>query len=318
MTSPQPRIEGTVSAVTDPEKTPEPAVEQGEPGQVPPIAPDEPRAPVAKVIHHDVIDHAIEAPVFETEALSVAYGGKPAVLDVTMKIPQKEITAFIGPSGCGKSTILRCFDRMNDLIPSAAVGGMVRYHGVDLYGGDVDAVQVRKRIGMVFQKPNPFPKPVYDNIAFGPKVLGMKGDMDEIVESALRRASLWEDVKDRLKDNAFGMSGGQQQRLCIARALATNPDVLLMDEPCSALDPISTSRIEDLMHELKETVSIVIVTHNMQQAARVSDRTAFFIVDLSAGEEHRIGRLVEYGPTDRIFTNPHDTRTEDYVSGKFG
>jgi phosphate transport system ATP-binding protein len=248
----------------------------------------------------------------------VHYYGRLAVADVSMRIPEKEITAFIGPSGCGKSTILRCFDRMNDLIPAARVGGTVRYHGVDLYGSDVDAVQVRKRIGMVFQKPNPFPKPIYDNVAFGPKVLGMKGDMDEIVETALRRASLWDDVKDRLKDNAFGMSGGQQQRLCIARALATNPDVLLMDEPCSALDPVSTSRIEDLMHDLKQTVSIVIVTHNMQQAARVSDRTAFFIVDLGAGENNRIGRLVEYGPTDRIFTNPHDKRTEDYVSGKFG
>ena len=314
-----PRSEANGSTVTDPDPTPEQQTgDPGVPGQVPPIPAEEPHAPVPTVVHHDVVDHAIEAPVFETEGLSVAYNGKPAVLDVTMKIPEKEITAFIGPSGCGKSTILRCFDRMNDLIPSARVGGRVTYHGVDLYGPDVDAVQVRKRIGMVFQKPNPFPKPIYDNIAFGPKVLGMKGDMDEIVETALRRASLWDDVKDRLKDNAFGMSGGQQQRLCIARALATNPDVILMDEPCSALDPISTSRIEDLMHELKETVSIVIVTHNMQQAARVSDRTAFFIVDLSAGEDQRIGRLVEYGPTDRIFTNPHDTRTEEYVSGKFG
>ena len=258
-----------------------------------------------RILAHDFV-------VFRDEA------GKPAVLDVTMKVPEKEITAFIGPSGCGKSTILRCFDRMNDLIPAASVTGTVRYHGVDLYAGDVDAVQVRKKIGMVFQKPNPFPKSIYENIAFGPRVQGMKGDMDELVETALRRASLWDDVKDRLKDNAFGMSGGQQQRLCIARALATDPDVLLMDEPCSALDPISTGRIEDLMHELKETVSIVIVTHNMQQAARVSDRTAFFIVDLSAGEDQRIGRLVEYGPTDRMFTNPHDTRTEEYISGKFG
>jgi phosphate transport system ATP-binding protein len=266
----------------------------------------------------DLIDQSIEDPVFETEQLSVHYAGTPAVLDVSVKIAAQQITAFIGPSGCGKSTILRCFDRMNDLIPGATVGGTVRYHGLDLYGSDVDAVQVRKRIGMVFQKPNPFPKSIYDNIAFGPRVLGMKGDMDEVVETALRRASLWDDVKDRLKDNAFGMSGGQQQRLCIARALATNPDVLLMDEPCSALDPISTGRIEDLMHELKKTVSIVIVTHNMQQAARVSDRTAFFIVDLSGGEEQRIGRLVEYGPTERIFTTPLDTRTDDYVSGKFG
>ena len=290
----------------------------GFPGQVPPVPAGTPHAPTPEVAHHEVIDGVIHDPVFETDELSVSYAGKPAVLDVTMKVPEKEITAFIGPSGCGKSTILRCFDRMNDLIPTARVGGTVRYHGVDLYGSDVDAVQVRKKIGMVFQKPNPFPKSIYENIAFGPRVQGMKGDMDELVETALRRASLWDDVKDRLKDNAFGMSGGQQQRLCIARALATDPDVLLMDEPCSALDPISTGRIEDLMHELKETVSIVIVTHNMQQAARVSDRTAFFIVDLSAGEDQRIGRLVEYGPTDRMFTNPHDTRTEEYISGKFG
>ncbi|MBU6336521.1 MAG: phosphate ABC transporter ATP-binding protein [Acidobacteria bacterium] len=292
--------------------------EAGFPGEVPPVSAGAPHAAAPEVAHHEVIDGAIHDPVFETEDLSVSYAGKPAVLDVTMKIPQKEITAFIGPSGCGKSTILRCFDRMNDLIPAASVGGVVRYHGVDLYASDVDAVQVRKKIGMVFQKPNPFPKSIYENIAFGPRVNGMKGDMDEIVETALQRASLWDDVKDRLKDNAFGMSGGQQQRLCIARALATDPDVLLMDEPCSALDPISTGRIEDLMHELKETVSIVIVTHNMQQAARVSDRTAFFIVDLGAGEDQRIGRLVEYGPTDRMFTNPHDTRTEEYISGKFG
>ena len=265
-----------------------------------------------------VIDQDIAEPVFEADGLSVSYGAKPAVLDVTLKVAAREVTAFIGPSGCGKSTILRCLNRMNDLIPSATVSGDVRYHGLDLYRSDVDPVQVRKRIGMVFQKPNPFPKSIFDNIAFGPRVLGMKGDTDEIVETALRRASLWDDVKDRLKDNAFGMSGGQQQRLCIARALATNPDVLLMDEPCSALDPISTGRIEDLMHELKETVSIVIVTHNMQQAARVSDRTAFFIVDLEGRDEHRIGRLVEYGPTERIFTTPLDGRTNDYVSGKFG
>ena len=265
-----------------------------------------------------VIDQDIPDPVFEADGLTVGYGGTPAVVDVSVKVAARQVTAFIGPSGCGKSTILRCFNRMNDLIPAASVSGTVRYHGLDLYGDDVDPVQVRKRIGMVFQKPNPFPKSIYDNIAFGPRVLGMKGDTDEIVETALRRASLWDDVKDRLKDNAFGMSGGQQQRLCIARALATNPDVLLMDEPCSALDPISTGRIEDLMHELKETVSILIVTHNMQQAARVSDRTAFFIVDLAGSEERRIGRLVEYGPTERIFTTPLDSRTDDYVSGKFG
>ena len=304
--------------LVNPVSEPDPQSPAAPPSQSAAGAPAPASPATAEQSPRDLIDQGIEAPVFETEQLSVHYAGKPAVLDVTVKIATRQITAFIGPSGCGKSTILRCFDRMNDLIPGAKVGGTIRYHGLDLYGSDVDPVQVRKRIGMVFQKPNPFPKSIYDNVAFGPRVLGMKGDTDEIVETALHRASLWDDVKDRLKDNAFGMSGGQQQRLCIARALATNPDVLLMDEPCSALDPISTGRIEDLMHELKETVSIVIVTHNMQQAARVSDRTAFFIVDLSAGEEHRIGRLVEYGPTERIFTTPLDSRTDDYVSGKFG
>jgi phosphate transport system ATP-binding protein len=256
--------------------------------------------------------------VFELDGLGVSYAGKDAVKDVTFDLDANQITAFIGPSGCGKSTILRCLNRMNDLVASAKVQGSVRYHDQDLYAPDIDPVQVRKRIGMVFQKPNPFPKSIYDNIAFGPKVLGMKGDMDEVVERALRRSALWGEVKDRLKANAFGMSGGQQQRLCIARCLAVNPDVILMDEPCSALDPISTGKIEDLMVELKKQYSIVIVTHNMQQAARVSDRTAFFIVDLSAGENSRIGRLVEYDTTDTIFTNPGDKRTEDYVTGKVG
>jgi phosphate transport system ATP-binding protein len=256
--------------------------------------------------------------VFELEGLGVSYGGKDAVKDVTFNLHTNEITAFIGPSGCGKSTILRCLNRMNDLVASARVEGSIRYHGQDLYGPKVDAVEVRKRIGMVFQKPNPFPKSIYDNVAFGPKVLGIKGDMDEIVEGALRRSALWDEVKDRLKTNAFGMSGGQQQRLCIARCLAVDPDVILMDEPCSALDPISTGKIEDLMIELKKKYSIVIVTHNMQQAARVSDRTAFFIVDLSAGESNRIGRLVEYDATNTVFTNPGDKRTEDYVTGKVG
>jgi len=258
------------------------------------------------------------AAVFEIDGLGVSYGGKQAVQDVTADLYRNEITAFIGPSGCGKSTILRCLNRMNDLVIGATVEGSIRYHGQDLYDAKVDAVEVRKRIGMVFQKPNPFPKSIFDNIAFGPKVLGMKGDMHEIVERALRRAALWDEVKDRLKTNAFGMSGGQQQRLCIARCLAVDPDVILMDEPCSALDPISTGKIEDLMIELKRDYSIVIVTHNMQQAARVSDRTAFFIVDLSAGEGNRIGRLVEYDATERIFTNPSDSRTEDYVTGKVG
>jgi phosphate transport system ATP-binding protein len=256
--------------------------------------------------------------VFTLRDLEVAYGGKTAVEDISFDIYRNEITAFIGPSGCGKSTILRCLNRMNDLIPTAKVAGNVLYHGQDLYQQGVDPVQVRQKIGMVFQKPNPFPKSIYDNVAFGPRVLGMKGEMDEIVERALTRSALWDDVKDRLKTNAFGMSGGQQQRLCIARALAVDPDVILMDEPCSALDPISTGRIEDLMMELKENYSIVIVTHNMQQAARVSDRTAFFIVDLQGEESARVGHLVEHSPTEVVFTNPVDKRTEDYVTGKFG
>jgi phosphate transport system ATP-binding protein len=256
--------------------------------------------------------------IFELAGVDVAYSGNAAVRDITFNIHMNEITALIGPSGCGKSTLLRCLNRMNDLIPGATVAGMVNYHGQNLYAPEVDAVEVRKRIGMVFQKPNPFPKSIYDNIAFGPRVLGMKGDMDQIVERALRRGALWDEVKDRLKTNAFGMSGGQQQRLCIARALATNPDVILMDEPCSALDPISTGKIEDLMIELRENYSIVIVTHNMQQAARVSDMTAFFTVELDADEKNRTGRVVEFDDTEKIFTNPADERTEAYVTGKVG
>jgi phosphate transport system ATP-binding protein len=248
----------------------------------------------------------------------VTYAGVPAVRDVSLRIFRHEITALIGPSGCGKSTMLRSLNRMNDLIPTADVTGSVLYHGEDLYAAGVDPVEVRKRIGMVFQKPNPFPKSIYDNIAFGPRVLGMKDEMDEIVERALRRGALWDEVKDRLRTNAFGMSGGQQQRLCIARALAIEPDVILMDEPCSALDPISTGRIEDLMIELKESYSIVIVTHNMQQAARISNRTAFFTVELDAEGKHRTGRVVEYDETEKIFTNPSDERTEAYVTGKVG
>jgi phosphate transport system ATP-binding protein len=252
--------------------------------------------------------------IFQLDGVSVSYGDKTAVRDVSFDIARNEITALIGPSGCGKSTLIRCLNRMNDLIPSAKVEGNVVYHGQNLYGPDVDAVEVRKRIGMVFQKPNPFPKSIYDNIAFGPRVLGMKGDMDEIVERALRHAAVWDEAKDRLKSNAFGMSGGQQQRLCIARCLAVEPDVILMDEPCSALDPISTGKIEDLMMELKKEYSIVIVTHNMQQAARVSDKTAFFTVT----PEDRIGTLVEFDDTETVFTNPADERTEAYVTGKVG
>jgi phosphate transport system ATP-binding protein len=260
----------------------------------------------------------VREPIFQLEDVTVSYADNPAVRDVTFDIARNEITALIGPSGCGKSTLIRCLNRMNDLIPTARVDGKVIYHGQDLYGPEVDAVEVRKRIGMVFQKPNPFPKSIYDNIAFGPRVLGMKGDMDEIVERALRHAAVWDEVKDRLKTNAFGMSGGQQQRLCIARCLAVAPDVILMDEPCSALDPISTGKIEDLMMDLKQEYSIVIVTHNMQQAARVSDKTAFFTVELDESGKHRSGRVVEFDDTEKIFTNPADSRTEAYVTGKVG
>jgi len=260
----------------------------------------------------------VREPIFHLEEVTVSYAGNPAVRDVTFDIARNEITALIGPSGCGKSTLIRCLNRMNDLIPTALVEGQVIYHGQDLYGPEVDAVEVRKRIGMVFQKPNPFPKSIYDNIAFGPRVLGMKGDMDEVVERALRHAAVWDEVKDRLKENAFGMSGGQQQRLCIARCLAVEPDVILMDEPCSALDPISTGKIEDLMMDLKQEYSIVIVTHNMQQAARVSDKTAFFTVELDESGKHRSGRVVEFDDTEKIFTNPADSRTEAYVTGKVG
>jgi phosphate transport system ATP-binding protein len=256
--------------------------------------------------------------VFELKGVGVRYGGVAAVKDISLDVHRNDVTALIGPSGCGKSTLLRCLNRMNDLIPNAEVEGHLLYHGEDLYGSSVDPVQVRKLIGMVFQKPNPFPKSIYDNVAFGPRILGRKENLDQTVEEALRGAALWEEVKDRLDSNAFGLSGGQQQRLCIARCIAVQPDTILMDEPCSALDPISTGKIEDLMIELKKEFSIVIVTHNMQQAARVSDRTAFLMVELDADEDNRWGRLVEYDETEKIFTNPADKRTEDYVSGKVG
>jgi phosphate transport system ATP-binding protein len=256
--------------------------------------------------------------MFGLEGVTVRYGETTAVEDIGFDIYRNNITAMIGPSGCGKSTLIRCLNRMNDLIPTASVEGHVKYHGEDLYGERIDPVEVRKRIGMVFQKPNPFPKSIYDNVAFGPRVLGMKDDLDGTVERALTRAALWDEVKDRLAENAYGMSGGQQQRLCIARSLATDPDVILMDEPCSALDPISTGRIEDLMMELKQNFSIVIVTHNMQQAARVSDMTAFLMVKLDSDETHPRGRLVEYDQTERVFTNPSDERTEQYVTGRVG
>jgi phosphate transport system ATP-binding protein len=256
--------------------------------------------------------------VFELKGVEVLYSGVSAVKGISLDVHRNDITALIGPSGCGKSTLLRCLNRMNDLIPGAEVRGELLYHGEDLYGPKVDPVQARKLIGMVFQKPNPFPKSIYDNVAFGPRILGNKDGLDETVESALKGAALWEEVKDRLDSNAFGLSGGQQQRLCIARCIAVQPDTILMDEPCSALDPISTGKIEDLMIELKKEFSIVIVTHNMQQAARVSDRTAFLMVELDADEDNRWGRLVEYDGTEKIFTNPSDKRTEDYVSGKVG
>jgi phosphate transport system ATP-binding protein len=256
--------------------------------------------------------------LFDVDRLTVSYSDVPALKNVSLEIYKNFVTAFIGPSGCGKSTFIRCFNRMNDLIPTASVDGKILYHGTDLYGDEVDSVEVRKRIGMVFQKPNPFPKSIYDNIAFGPRILGWKKDLDDRVERALRNAALWDEVKNRLKTSAYGLSGGQQQRLCIARCLAVEPDVLLMDEPASALDPISTTAIEDLMHTLKRDYTIVIVTHNMQQAARVADMTAFFSVEVDEEKDHRTGILVEYDETPTIFTNPGDKRTEDYVTGRFG
>jgi len=258
--------------------------------------------------------------IMEARDLQVHYGEYLAVRNVNLQIHRNEITALIGPSGCGKSTIIRCFNRMNDLIPSAKIGGTVLYRGIDLYGPEANAGEVRRRIGMVFQKPNPFPKSIYDNVAFGPRVNGKpsKSETDELVERSLKRAALWEEVKDRLKQSAFSLSGGQQQRLCIARALAVDPDVLLMDEPCSALDPIATGRIEDLMHEIKGQYPIVIVTHNMQQAARVSDRTAFFNTEVDADATRPTGVLVEYDATRKIFSTPSDPRTEQYITGRMG
>jgi phosphate transport system ATP-binding protein len=255
--------------------------------------------------------------VFDVDDLTVSYDGDPAVSNVSLDIRKNLITAIIGPSGCGKSTFIRCFNRMNDLIPSAEIEGRIEYHGEDLYGPRVDPVEVRQRIGMVFQKPNPFPKSIYDNVAFGPRVLKLSGSLGDRVQRALEQAALWDDVKDRLKRNALSLSGGQQQRLCIARCLAVEPDVILMDEPASALDPIASARIEDLMHDLKQNYTIVIVTHNMQQAARVADATAFFSIQRT-DDGGRTGILVEYDVTHKIFTNPADKRTEDYVTGRFG
>jgi phosphate transport system ATP-binding protein len=258
----------------------------------------------------------VDEPVFEIRELAVSYSGTAAIHGVSLDIYRNLITALIGPSGCGKSTFIRCLNRMNDVIPGVAVEGSVRYHGADLYAREVDPVEVRRRIGMVFQRPNPFPKTIYENVAFGLRILGLRRDLDGQVERALKGAALWEEVKDRLQESALGLSGGQQQRLCIARAIAVQPDVVLFDEPASALDPIATSAIEDLMQELKRDYTLVIVTHNMQQAARVADMTAFFSLEVS--EERRSGILVEYDETEKIFTNPVDARTEGYVTGRFG
>ena len=251
--------------------------------------------------------------VLSTKNLSFWYGEKRALDGISMEIPVRQVTAIIGPSGCGKSTFLRCFNRMNELIPGSNLNGSVEYRGRDINDGRVDPVSIRRQIGMVFQKPNPFPKSIYDNIVFGAKVNGMSADMDELVETSLRKAALWDEVKNDLKQSGLALSGGQQQRLCIARALAVEPEVILMDEPCSALDPIATTRIEDLIRTLRETYTIVIVTHNMQQAARVSDKTAFFTVGESGG-----GELVEFDDTQRLFTTPSDPRTEAYITGRFG
>jgi phosphate ABC transporter, ATP-binding protein len=269
---------------------------------------------------NEPIDDLAEAPadlVFEVRDAAVDYGSQRAVDGVTLDIAAREITAIIGPSGCGKSTFLRCLNRMNDFIPGAKVSGSITYHGEDVYDPKVDAAEVRRRIGMVFQRPNPFPKSIFDNVAYGPRINRYKGDIHQLVEHALTRAALWDEVKDKLKKSAFALSGGQQQRLCIARALAVSPDVILMDEPCSSLDPIATSRIEDLMVDLKREFTIVIVTHNMQQAARVSDRTAFFTTDVDENGG-RTGRLVEFDSTNTIFTSPSDSRTEGYITGRFG
>jgi phosphate transport system ATP-binding protein len=296
--------------------------ESGEPmdtRDLTPVVPSGDEGPQLVVKHSAVseTEEAAREAVFATEDLSVYYGDFRAVRDINLSVLEHEITALIGPSGCGKTTFLRCLNRMNDLIEIARVEGRLLYHGVDLYDERVDAVEVRRRIGMVFQKPNPFPKSIYDNIAFGPKIAGYKGNMDELVESSLQKAALWDEVKDKLKESGLALSGGQQQRLCIARAIATKPDVILMDEPCSALDPIATARIEDLMQELVSDYTIVIVTHNMQQAARVSDRTAFFTVEVH-DDGSRTGTVVEFDRTETIFTNPSDRRTEDYVTGRFG
>jgi phosphate transport system ATP-binding protein len=272
-------------------------------------------------VSHSVGRHlpAVPMPVMECKDVDIYYGTFRAVNGVSLAYGRNEITAMIGPSGCGKSTVLRTLNRMNDLIPGARVTGEVTYHYQNIYAPDVDPIEVRRRIGMVFQKPNPFPKSIYDNVAYGPRVTGMKvSSMDDVVEESLRGAALWDEVKDKLKQSAYGLSGGQQQRLCIARTIAVKPEVILMDEPCSALDPIATARIEDLMESLREDYTIIIVTHNMQQAARVADRTAFFTAQAAEGTGDRTGQLVEFDLTSNIFSNPKDKRTEDYITGRFG
>jgi phosphate transport system ATP-binding protein len=286
----------------------DPAPSQSEPGEV---------SLTVKAARVNKEEEAKREVVFDVHGAGVSYGEFQALRDVSLPILKNQITALIGPSGCGKTTFIRCLNRMNDLIEGARVDGTFLYHGIDLYDPDVDPVEVRRHIGMVFQKPNPFPKSIYDNIAFGPKIAGMKVNMDDLVEECLHRAGLWDEVKGKLKESGLALSGGQQQRLCIARAIATKPDVILMDEPCSSLDPIATSRIEDLMQELVSDYTIVIVTHNMQQAARTSDRTAFFTVDVRE-DGARTGTIVEYADTETLFTNPSDERTEAYVTGRFG
>jgi phosphate transport system ATP-binding protein len=286
----------------------DPAPSQSEPGEV---------SLTVRAARVNKEEEAKREVVFDVHDASVFYGKFQALRDVSLPILKNQITALIGPSGCGKTTFIRCLNRMNDLIEGARVDGKFLYHGIDLYDPDVDPVEVRRHIGMVFQKPNPFPKSIYDNIAFGPKIAGMKVNMDALVEECLHRAGLWDEVKGKLKESGLALSGGQQQRLCIARAIATKPDVILMDEPCSSLDPIATSRIEDLMQELVSDYTIVIVTHNMQQAARTSDRTAFFTVDVQE-DGARTGTIVEYADTETLFTNPSDERTEAYVTGRFG
>jgi phosphate transport system ATP-binding protein len=256
--------------------------------------------------------------IFDIRDVAVYYGDFKALTSVDIAVPRNHITALIGPSGCGKSTLLRCLNRMNDLVPGARVEGTITYNGEDIYAEQIDPVEVRRRIGMVFQKPNPFPKSIYDNVAFGPRLNGYKGNMDDLVEESLRGAALWDEVKNKLDESGLSLSGGQQQRLCIARAIAVKPEVILMDEPCSALDPIATLRIEDLMQELTDKYTIVIVTHNMQQAARVSDKTAFFSVEVDDVRDQRTGVLVEFAPTTKIFSDPADQRTADYITGRFG